>query len=116
MIYNSQYSTTPIHIVQGDDIDLAINIQKYNTITLVWEDYDLTGKFLRMVVENKHGTIIVDWATITGELSNAGSLLYISADAIEEISCCGSFDGHLVEVTPQVTLWKGIVKIEGGLI
>jgi hypothetical protein len=116
MIWNSQYATDPINIVQGDDVDFTVNIQRYNTTTLIWEDYDLTGIDLRMVIVNKHGTIIADWSSTDGELTNILSVLNISADAINAISCCGSFDGQLVEVTPQVTLWKGITKIEGGLI
>ena len=116
MIYNVKYATEPILIVAGDAVDLTINIQKYNETTETWEDYDLTGINLRMVIVNKHGNIAADWSTATGELTAAISLLNISAAAINAVSCCGSFDGQLVEVTPQATLWKGTVKIEGGLI
>jgi hypothetical protein len=116
MIWNSQYATDPINIVQGDDVDFTVNIQKYNTITLVWEDYDLTGKSLQLRIVNKHGTIVADWTTTGGQLTVAVSLLNIDAAAINAVSCCGSFDGQLIEVLPQVTLWKRIVKIEGGLI
>ena len=116
MIYSVKYDKEPILIVAGDAIDLTINIQKYNETTEAWEDYDLTGINLRMVIVNKHGNIIADWSTATGELTVALSVLNISAPAIDVISCCGSFDGQLIEVTPQATLWKGTVKIEGGLI
>ena len=116
MIYNVKYATDPISIVQGDDIDFTVNIQTYNDVTDLWEDYDLTGKNLRWVIENKHGTIIADWSTADGDLTVASSVLNVSAAAINAVSCCGSFDGQLVEVSPQITLWKGIVKVEGGLI
>jgi hypothetical protein len=116
MIYNSEYATDPLHIVQGDDVDLTVNIQRYNTTTLVWEDYDLTGKSLQLRIVNKHGTVIADWTTTGGELTVAVSLLNVNAAAINAVSCCGSFNGQLIEVTPQLTLWKGITKIEGGLI
>lgn len=116
MIYNVKYATDPFQLVQNDDVDITLNVQKYNDTTELWEDYDLTGKALRMVIVNKHGTIIADWSTATGELTNVGSILYINTTAVEAISCCGSFNGQLVEVSPQLTLWKGIVNIEGSLI
>ncbi len=116
MIYNSQYATDPILIVHGDDIDITLNVQKYNTTTALWEDYDLTGKSLQLVIVNNHGTIICDWSTTGGELAVATSYLNISAAAIENISCCGRFKGHLVELSPQLTLWKGMVQITEGLI
>jgi hypothetical protein len=116
MIYNVKYATDPFQIVQNDDVNIALNVQKYNQTTLLWENYDLTGKSLRMVIVNKHGTIIADWSTATGELTNALSILYISTTAVEAISCCGSFDGQLVELSPQLTLWKGIFTIEPSLI
>jgi hypothetical protein len=116
MIWNSQYAKDPINIVQGDDVDFTVNIQRYNTITLVWEDYDLTGKSLQLRIVNKHGTIVADWTTTGGQLTVALSLLNVDAAAINAVSCCGSFDGQLVEVAPQITLWKGIAKIKGGLI
>ena len=116
MIYNSKYATDPILIVQGDDIDMTFNVQTWNEITELWEDYDLSGKSLQMVIVNKHGTIIADWSTTGGHLTVALSYLSISDDAINLISCCGSFDGQLIEITPQTTIWKGIVKITKGLI
>jgi len=116
MIYNVKYATDPILIVQGDNVDLTVNVQTYNETTALWEDYDLTGKSLRMSIVNKHGTIIADWSTVDGEITVAVSLMNVSAAAINAVSCCGSFDGQLVEVTPQTTIWKGIIKIEGGII
>jgi hypothetical protein len=116
MIWNSEYAKDPLIIVQGDDVDFTVNVQWYNTTTLIWEDYDLTGKSLQWRIVNKHGTIIADWTTAGGQLTVALSVLNIDAAAINAVSCCGSFDGQLVEVSPQITLWKGIVKIEGGLI
>jgi hypothetical protein len=116
MIWNSEYATDPIDIVQGDDVDFTINIQRKNTVTLIWENYDLTGKSLQWRIVNKHGTIIADWTTTGGQLTIAISALNVDAAAINTISCCGSFNGQLIEIIPQVTLWKGIVKIEEGLI
>jgi hypothetical protein len=116
MIWNSKYATDPFQLVQNDDVDISLNIQKYNQITKLWENYDLSGKDLRMVIVNKHGTIIADWSTATGELTNVLSVLYINTSAVEAISCCGSFDGQLVELLPQLTLWRGVVNIEGSLI
>jgi len=116
MIWNSQYANDPLHIIQGDAVDFTVNVQKYNIVTLVWEDYDLTGKPLQLRIINKHGTVIADWTTAAATITVAGSVFNVNAAAINAISCCGSFDGQLVELAPQLTLWKGIVKIEGGLI
>lgn len=116
MIWNSKYATDPIVFVQDDVVDLTINIQKKNQTTGIWEDYDMTGKSLRLKIVNKHRTTIVDWSTTAGELVIILSRVQISASAINSISCCGSFDGQLIEITPQLTLWKGIVKIEASII
>ena len=116
MIWNSKYSTEPMRIVQGDDINMVLNIQEYDYTVEQWVDYDLTGKSLRLVIKNNHGTTIADWSTTGGELTNVGSALYITDTAINSVSCCGSFNGHLRELSPNKTLWKSTVTFEGSLI
>jgi hypothetical protein len=116
MIYNGiEISREPLSFIQGDDVGFTVEVQTYDPITLIYTDYDLSGKDLRWVLVNKHGTIIADWSTAGGELTIAVNLLNVSADAINAVSCCGSFDGQLKELTPDLTIWKGIAKIEGGL-
>ena len=116
MISNIKYATDPILIVQGDDIDFPVRIRIYDEETETWSDYDLTGKALRWVIVNKHGKIIADWSTATGELTSLSNLLNVDAEAIESISCCASFEGQLKDLDENITIWKGIAKIEKGLI
>jgi len=111
MIQNMEYSKEPIIIVQGDDVYIVLNFEIYNTTTELWENYDMTGKSIQMTVKNKNGTVIADWSTVTGELIINISELRIGADAISKCSCCGSYNGHIVELSPRLTLWKGNFKV-----
>ena len=111
MIYNVKYATDPILIVAGDAIDFWINIQKYNTVTELWEDYDLTGRVIELKIYNKHGTVIKTLSTIDGSIIIINSNLNFISDAIEEAPCCGSFKAQLYIVSPKETLWLGIIKI-----
>jgi len=112
MIYNVKYATDPILAVHGDAIDLWLHFEEYNSLTEAWDDMDVEVLDLEMKVWNKHGTEIASWSTATGELiAYPDGILNIVADAFTDASCCGSFDAHLYSITPQRTLWKGIIKV-----
>ena len=119
MIYNVKYSTEPILIVAGDAVDFWLNIEEWDSITGEWYGKDVGNTDFVFKVLNKHGTEIASWSTVGGELlswTEDGAIiipshLHVLAAAIDIVSCCGSFDGHLYIASPQKTMWKGLVKI-----
>jgi hypothetical protein len=111
MIYNSQYATDPILIVQGDAINFWLHFEEYVTATETWTDMDLTGYSLIMKIWNNHGVEIAEWSTGAAEIVIAVADVHFLATALAVSSCCGSFDAELYIETPKRTLWKGIIKV-----